>query len=663
MKNKVYLSALFVFATFCFYAQTVLYTNNFQNPSSFTINNGGNSTNNWLINSVYVGGGFVGVPTVPSQPASFSNPNGNYLHPRCVSLGGFIPQNANYLIPFGNTISAYMNTSIDASNYSDVTLTFWRTGGANGLSVVYSLDGGSTWQTAVSSVAGSPTTWQEVSYTINALDGQSNVRIGFRLSNSVTDPAPNHYHSIDEIKITGIESASCETVFGVDKIESCGEITWIDGNTYSSNNYTATHLLEGASVDGCDSLVTLNLTLWPCIELHPLSCGATVNPTELVYAVDLFAPEYRFRITGANDGGPGWNANEFVVDRPIRSFKFGTHIPGFVLASTYIVEVAVGDGMGNFGPYGFPCNVTLIANIPTVQLMNISCGATVETNQLVYAPFAGAMTYRFKIMGANTGAAGWNANEYILDRPIRTFKFGEDVPGIVLGSTYSIEVALSYDNMTYGAYGAACDVSLSTTGLHPVSCGATVDANQLVFATNENAVVYRFRINGVNTGAAGWNGNEFILDRPIRSFRFATEVPGHIASETYTVEVATSYGNDVFSAYGAVCDVTIDGVPELVLNNDEEMSIDNRSTVEVAFGANASHNPFTAEFGLQVLNANDHEPISISIYDMSGKLIERHALNPMDIENVKFGSNLASGMYMIEVRQRTNQAVIRQMKN
>jgi hypothetical protein len=38
-------------------------------------------------------------------------------------------------------------------------------------------------------------------------------------------------------------------------------------------------------------------------------------------------------------------------------------------------------------------------------------------------------------------------------------------------------------------------------------------------------------------------------------------------------------------------------------------------------------------------------------------------VNPLDIEVVKFGSNLASGMYMIEVRQGSNQAVIRQVKN
>jgi hypothetical protein len=91
--------------------------------------------------------------------------------------------------------------------------------------------------------------------------------------------------------------------------------------------------------------------------------------------------------------------------------------------------------------------------------------------------------------------------------------------------------------------------------------------------------------------------------------------------------------------------------------------MDDKSLLEVSFGANASNNPFTTEFGLQVLNANDQEPIAISIYDMSGKLIDRHEVNPMDIENVKFGLNLASGMYMIEVRQGSNQAVIRQVKN
>lgn len=44
-----------------------------------------------------------------------------------------------------------------------------------------------------------------------------------------------------------------------DVISSCTGITWIDGITYSSSNNTATHTLS--NMHGCDSIVTLNLTI------------------------------------------------------------------------------------------------------------------------------------------------------------------------------------------------------------------------------------------------------------------------------------------------------------------------------------------------------------------------------------------------------------------
>ncbi|MDD3877384.1 MAG: T9SS type A sorting domain-containing protein [Bacteroidales bacterium] len=46
---------------------------------------------------------------------------------------------------------------------------------------------------------------------------------------------------------------------GTDVITACDSYTWIDGITYTSSNNTATHTLQNAS--GCDSLVTLNLTI------------------------------------------------------------------------------------------------------------------------------------------------------------------------------------------------------------------------------------------------------------------------------------------------------------------------------------------------------------------------------------------------------------------
>ncbi|MBU3714140.1 MAG: gliding motility-associated C-terminal domain-containing protein, partial [Ferruginibacter sp.] len=48
---------------------------------------------------------------------------------------------------------------------------------------------------------------------------------------------------------------------GTDRIESCVPITWIDGNIYSTSNNTATYTLVGGSVNGCDSIVTLDLTI------------------------------------------------------------------------------------------------------------------------------------------------------------------------------------------------------------------------------------------------------------------------------------------------------------------------------------------------------------------------------------------------------------------
>lgn len=46
---------------------------------------------------------------------------------------------------------------------------------------------------------------------------------------------------------------------GTDVITACDSYTWIDGNTYTSSNNTATYLLT--TINGCDSLVTLDLTI------------------------------------------------------------------------------------------------------------------------------------------------------------------------------------------------------------------------------------------------------------------------------------------------------------------------------------------------------------------------------------------------------------------
>ena len=51
------------------------------------------------------------------------------------------------------------------------------------------------------------------------------------------------------------------SVSGTDTQVACGSYTWIDGNTYTASNNSATFTIPNGSVNGCDSIVTLDLTI------------------------------------------------------------------------------------------------------------------------------------------------------------------------------------------------------------------------------------------------------------------------------------------------------------------------------------------------------------------------------------------------------------------
>lgn len=67
----------------------------------------------------------------------------------------------------------------------------------------------------------------------------------------------------------------CRATTGIEKVTACNEYTWTDGNTYRSSNSTATDTFVNAN--GCDSVVTLNLTI--------LSSSASIDS---VVACDSF---------------------------------------------------------------------------------------------------------------------------------------------------------------------------------------------------------------------------------------------------------------------------------------------------------------------------------------------------------------------------------------
>jgi len=72
--------------------------------------------------------------------------------------------------------------------------------------------------------------------------------------------------------IVGGASSGCDSVVtldltilqsstGTDTRVECDSLTWLDGNVYTSDNDTATYNIAGGAANGCDSIVTLNLTI------------------------------------------------------------------------------------------------------------------------------------------------------------------------------------------------------------------------------------------------------------------------------------------------------------------------------------------------------------------------------------------------------------------
>ena len=68
----------------------------------------------------------------------------------------------------------------------------------------------------------------------------------------------NESDSTDETRFTITINNSDS---GIDTQAACGSFTWIDGNTYTASNNTATFTIPNGSINGCDSIVTLDLTI------------------------------------------------------------------------------------------------------------------------------------------------------------------------------------------------------------------------------------------------------------------------------------------------------------------------------------------------------------------------------------------------------------------
>jgi len=228
-----------------------------------------------------------------------SGDNNRTLHVSNVSLlFGLIPADGGALYNAGGFFLTPATTNrrvespvIDCSSYTDVSISFDYIEFGDG-----TLDNATLWffnGTAWSQLADMPKTVccggpcdnvNQGSFTSFSIalpasaDNNPDVRIGFQWVNNDDGVGTDPSFAVDNISISGLEA--CETAFGTDAIVACETHTWIDGNTYTESNYSAQfNFVEGAA-NGCDSVVTLNLT----ITGNNLAFSTSSTPATLGFA-------------------------------------------------------------------------------------------------------------------------------------------------------------------------------------------------------------------------------------------------------------------------------------------------------------------------------------------------------------------------------------------
>ena len=99
----------------------------------------------------------------------------------------------------------------------------------------------------------------------------------------LNDYFPFDYNDLNNYDLVGFNAAVfvwgdlCFTAtIGTDTRTECNSYTWIDGNNYTSSNNTASFNIVGGSANGCDSIVTIDLTVNNVTNITTSVSGQTI---------------------------------------------------------------------------------------------------------------------------------------------------------------------------------------------------------------------------------------------------------------------------------------------------------------------------------------------------------------------------------------------------
>jgi alpha-tubulin suppressor-like RCC1 family protein len=359
--------------------------------------------------------------------------------------------------------------------------------------------------------------------------------------------------------------------------------------------------------------------------------------TQIIANATVAAQMYRFEVSN------GGTTNIFETTK----YNFDlTKVPGTAYATTYSIRVALKIG-GTWGDYGNAHNVTTPAlasnTVLSTKLLPAFCGAILATLDTkigavpVYAVIGSTGNYRFEI---KTGGI-----TTLYDSPTYNFRL-TDAGIATYGTTYNIRVA-TLVNGVYGNYGASCNVStpiltvntVPTTTIQSSFCGNVLAALDTKIAA---VPVYGATKGRYEVTISG--GSPVVFE--VAAYSITLSQTGVVVgyNTAYTIRVAAFIGG-VWGNYGSSCTVTTPAAPGARLKVK-------------SFEVSAYPNPFETAFNLN-LETPSKEEVTIAVYDMMGKLVETHQVNPMEVANLQIGSHFAAGIYNVIVSQANEMQAIR----
>ena len=278
------------------------------------------------------------------------------------------------------------------------------------------------------------------------------------------------------------------------------------------------------------------------------------------------------------------------------------------------------------------------------------CGSIISN--LDYPVFAqnlsGVTNYRYEVRFTNGNLFG----VFSAPNTLYPYRFTLNLPGIAFNTTYFVRVATYQVNGVW-QYGPTCVVttppSPPPSSITTPACGSTLPSVWTTIRANSinalgiAATNYQFTITqGTNT---------YFITNTNPNFQLAN-VPGILPillNTMYTIRVDVLWNGNLITGTTTCNVITPSTSPRLSENG---ISI---------FEASTYPNPFNDNFKLDI-NTSSEKEIQLLVFDMLGRQMETKVFQMSDLNNLEVGTNYASGVYNVILKQGENIKTLRVIK-